>query len=107
MFQWYLKRVAQTNHRDVARAIVCKSTTPLITDCRVLVNTPLITDCRVLVDTTEKTEVDVVIEQLIKRKSQLVKETQEVTAAISTLTKQKAHFENEDIGLVRKESRWN
>ena len=86
---------------------MCKSTTPLITDCRVLVDTPLIADCRVLVDTTEKTKVDVVIEYLIKRKAQLVKETQEITATISTLTKQKAHSENEDIGLVRKESRWN
>ena len=106
-FQWHLKRVAQNKNRHVSRAIVCKSTTILITDCRLLFNT---TDCRVLVDTTAKKEVDevdVVIKRLLKCKTQLEKETQEVKAVINTLTKQKEHFKNEDIGLVGRESRWN
>ena len=44
--------------------------------------------------------------RLIILKAQLLEETQEITAAIRTLTKQREYFYHEDCGIRRKESGW-
>ena len=109
-----MKRVARTSHKGVARAISCEVFTAVeelgaqricLEDYKNVTTRA----CAVLVirKSTDVTDVDVVIERFIKRKAQLAKETQEITAAIRTLTIQRENFSNEDCGLVRKESGWN